>query len=161
ETIGLIEAGRRTLDMWEFLWLRRLFPNLGYVDFLRLDPSDEPIAINPTLIVDSGTLPSFFRDGRANPHRRGDLQIATRIAESQDAAIKAARKLGVDPETIQTASLKLWNRSLTQERDDRLTADPDVSTRSRQALRGHVTRELISELQQEIKPTTKTKTRRK
>src|SRR5215510_872737 len=60
ETVGLIEGGRRTLDMWEFLWLKRLFPTLQYVDFFRLDFSGEPVAITSTLVVDSETLPSFF-----------------------------------------------------------------------------------------------------
>jgi hypothetical protein len=53
--------------------------------------------------------------------------------------------LGVEPLAVAKAARKLWDRSLTEERDRRLERR-DATPRSVQALRGHVTRALIAEL---------------
>jgi transcriptional regulator with XRE-family HTH domain len=73
---------------------------------------------------------------------------ADSLAES-----KAAAKLGTDAKYVTVAAFGLWRRSLTEERDRRLSdrvAD-DISARSRQAARGHITRELLSELEPAIR----------
>jgi len=98
---------------------------------------------------------------------RGDAPL-------RDAEIKAARKLGVEGHVIVETAQKLWNRSLPDERDARLRSNsiyntlttpegrPIVAKHSLQALRGHITRQLLVELRKEIKPNvTKPKTRRK
>jgi hypothetical protein len=60
---------------------------------------------------------------------------------------KAARALGTLAGPIGPASYLLWGRSLTQERDARLSdGETRGSSRSMQARRGHVTRQLIIEL---------------
>lgn len=81
---------------------------------------------------------------------------------------KAARKYDVEPETIRRLAQRLWGRSLDAERDERVREDlafqdewpemaemfnPKVEAippRSLQAIRGHVTRELLSELEPKV-----------
>jgi hypothetical protein len=74
------------------------------------------------------------------------------LAEVSDTERYAARKLGTTSERISEAALRRWGRTLAQERDRRLgeRAD-DASPRSRQALRGHITRELMAELGDELR----------
>jgi hypothetical protein len=47
-----------------------------------------------------------------------------------------------------------WGRSLTEERDRRVAAQasPDATPRTRQAVRGHVTRELMATLAPIVEP---------
>lgn len=79
-----------------------------------------------------------------------DLKVldATVEAAAGEAERKAAKKLGASTVTVSAASFALWGRSLTDERDGRMTASLDA--RSRQAKRGHVTRVLLGELQARI-----------
>jgi hypothetical protein len=68
-----------------------------------------------------------------------------------DAERHAARKLGTTPEQINVAALRRWGRTLAEERDHRLSEQTaELSARSRQALRGHITRDLLTELQDEL-----------
>jgi transcriptional regulator with XRE-family HTH domain len=62
---------------------------------------------------------------------------------------KASRSLGVSPEEVARAAGSLWSRSLTEERDVRLSklALKGSSPRTIQALRGHITRTLLKELE--------------
>jgi transcriptional regulator with XRE-family HTH domain len=85
----------------------------------------------------------------------------------------AARALNVEPERVVRAAYRRWGRGLTEERWLRVGArilglapdsseglieeltllrsgEPEIPPRTRQALRGHVTRELIEELRQTI-----------
>lgn len=61
---------------------------------------------------------------------------------------KAARALGVAPNSIIVASMQIWGRLLMEERDNRLAMAKQESLTSRkaQALRGHITRSLLREL---------------
>lgn len=73
-----------------------------------------------------------------------------------EAEKKIARKFHLSPSAVAILARKKWNRSLTEERDARIGVvgnDPDP--RRRQALRGHVTRELIEELAPELKKLSK------
>lgn len=65
-----------------------------------------------------------------------------------DAERKAARKLGVDALKLSAAAHGRYGRSFTAERDARVDeqAPADASPRSIQALRGHVTRAMLTEL---------------
>lgn len=71
-----------------------------------------------------------------------------------EAEEKAARKLGEPKAVIVAAAVKLWGWTLTQERNMRtLRQRPDEA--SQRAVRGHVTRELLSELVELLEPATK------
>ncbi len=66
-----------------------------------------------------------------------------------EAEQKAARKLGVHPAAVALAAQKLWQRSLTAERDRRVAErSPAGSPRRVQAMRGHITRLLVGELRE-------------
>jgi transcriptional regulator with XRE-family HTH domain len=69
-----------------------------------------------------------------------------------EAELKAARKLGVRPGEIDDAAQRLWKRSLTEERDRRVEeiAPAKVERSSLQAMRGHVTRSLLTEIEAEL-----------
>lgn len=60
-----------------------------------------------------------------------------------------AKKLGVNPLDLAAASLGLWGQCMADEREARLGAA--TQPRSRQALRGHVTRSLQKELAQKLR----------
>lgn len=66
-----------------------------------------------------------------------------------EAEQKAARKLGVSPDVVAAAALELWSNSFTSERNDRVQkqANPGASPRTLQALRGHVARKMLEEIQ--------------
>jgi len=66
-----------------------------------------------------------------------------------EAEQKAARKLGVTPEVIAAAALELWSNSFTSERNDRVQKQTNIgaSPRTLQALRGHVARKMLDEIQ--------------
>lgn len=63
---------------------------------------------------------------------------------------KAATRLGLDLLELGVLTHHLWRRSLTAERDRRLSEQQreGASARSVQALRGHITRVLLDELRQ-------------
>lgn len=69
-----------------------------------------------------------------------------------DAERHAARKLHTTPERINLAAMHLWGQTLAGERDRRLDElAADAPPRRRQALRGHITRELMTELEDELR----------
>lgn len=71
------------------------------------------------------------------------------LSSAGEAEQKAARRLGVSPQTIAEAAYDTWRRSLTDERNSRVEelTNSEKSARSVQALRGHVTRQLLNELE--------------
>jgi len=95
-----------------------------------------------------------FPDVLADAGRFGieDRSLLARAAdEVGDAERHAARKFGTTPERINVAALSLWGRTLAAERDHRLSEQArDASARSRQAVRGHITRDLMTELRAEL-----------
>lgn len=156
-TIAAIEAGRRSIELGEVVLLA-LALYTAVTDLL---------AGNGVAQVGDGTklsladirrvLTSDARPGQEaldDVHRRifsARKQAYERVMLSAggEAEQKAARKLGVPPQVIAEAAYDLWRRSLTDERNARVEAkatDP-ATTRSSQALRGHVTRVLVSEIE--------------
>lgn len=90
--------------------------------------------------------------GKPRPNAWPDLdddELASADAAAVgDAERKAAERLGVDAVTVARAALVTWRRSLVDERDRRVKkqAAEDATSRTIQAERGHVTRELLEEL---------------
>lgn len=76
-----------------------------------------------------------------------DVVKAERTA-SGEAEVKAARKLGVSPFVVSLLAHRLWGQSFTDHRDKVVNdrAEPSTDRRSIQARRGHVTRQLLSDL---------------
>jgi len=80
----------------------------------------------------------------------GDREHLRRPGPPSEAERYAARKLGITPEIVAEAATGLWGRTLDDERDRRLSVAPSPSARSRQARRGHITRDLLTELSHEL-----------
>ncbi len=75
-----------------------------------------------------------------------------RVSAQKDAEMKAAKRLGITPFEVAVLAVKLWGHGLTEERD-RLLASHDRegdSPRTHQARRGHVTRDLLHQLEKEM-----------
>jgi transcriptional regulator with XRE-family HTH domain len=97
------------------------------------------------------TRPGHFTEVVADARRLGLRRHADAdraVAGIGDAERYAARKLGTTPERINLAALATWGRTLAEERDHRVRTQDvgESSPRGLQALRGHVTRELLTEL---------------
>jgi transcriptional regulator with XRE-family HTH domain len=71
---------------------------------------------------------------------------AERLARG-DVETKAAQRIDVDPADLSIAAFGRFGRSFTDERDARLGEVADTSKRSLQALRGHITRQVLAELE--------------
>jgi transcriptional regulator with XRE-family HTH domain len=69
----------------------------------------------------------------------------------READTYAAERLGVSADDVGRRARVLWGRTLTDERDARTEkrVAPDASPRSRAIVRGHVSRELLAELEGE------------
>jgi transcriptional regulator with XRE-family HTH domain len=84
------------------------------------------------------------------PLTSSDLTMVNQALEDADGAVEqqAARGLRVSAFAVALAARRLWNRSLTEQRDDRLAQHRRgaPSARRLQALRGHHTRALLVEL---------------
>lgn len=89
-----------------------------------------------------------FRAVMAIAPGRDSRELLAAERAAGDAERIAARRLGVPFAVVVAASLATWGHGLTEERDTRATqrAGPGAQARSAQAARGHVTRELYSEL---------------
>jgi hypothetical protein len=67
-----------------------------------------------------------------------------------EATVKAARRLHMTPSQVHSLATMLWQRSVTEERDRRVgPPGDDEDRRALQARRGHVTRDLMRELEKE------------
>jgi transcriptional regulator with XRE-family HTH domain len=128
--------------------------------------ADELLAIGPAY---GTSIPTLFRDA-------GEVRLSgavtfegSRIAQvfagrglvlEEDAddlgepEVRAARSLGIEPDALLLLSILRWGRSLSSERDRRTAerSGPGASARTLQAVRGHVTRELLDELAPDVGP---------
>jgi transcriptional regulator with XRE-family HTH domain len=169
-TIAAIELGQRRLPLGELA----LIP----VVLAEADVTGGRILALADLVPDDDRLVRVARGlelpAKAARALLGGQEVALPtppIAEAcGDAETKAASTLRVSPEAIVQAAHRRWGRSLTAERDRRveaytapmLTLDPAEAARPGwprrlQAIRGHVTRELLEELRPLLKGTTKKK----
>jgi hypothetical protein len=74
--------------------------------------------------------------------------IAVARHTRSEAELRAARTLGVKPTEMSVAAYALWGRSLTEERERRLSEmdEAEAPLRNLRGYRGHVTRELLCDL---------------
>lgn len=170
-TVKNIEEGTRDISLSEFFPLVYLLP----VQFEELFPEDMVLELDGGRHVrggaelrallepqqDATVTPKTVRLGVAAEEDRA-LPI-TPVLGSEEPTLadgKAAQALQTSVALVRGASQRLWGRDLASERDHRVQAkleSREVSARSLQALRGHVTRELLNELKPHIKPKRRTK----
>jgi transcriptional regulator with XRE-family HTH domain len=154
DTASHVEDGSRAVSFEEVLVLLRVFK----IGLSGLFPDDHPPlelsrahVWEPAGLVDilNGVFQQQDEDEVQRWQAEDEEAAITRLAE-----VKAAQALGVGRADLNMAARRLWGRGLTAERDRRLaeaTGDREVSARSRQAMRGHVTRQLLAELSQTMR----------
>lgn len=111
-------------------------------------PDDELKAL---LRADRPDLDEDVELARKEAGLRDEGMIGVWIGEArrQEAERKAARALKVSTSHVAAYALRLWGRSLTEERDARLV-DTDYVAASEQAVKGHITRQLLTEMRELI-----------
>lgn len=151
DSVRHIEDGSRSVgdDLVALLLIFRV----GLGDFLGTD--GPPVLIGQYRLERPAELVgivngTFFTSGLA-------LERSLPLQGQQDrfraAEEKAARALGVSVSALNEASHRLWKWYLSDEREFRLEAaigGREVSARSRQALRGHITRKLLDDLREAL-----------
>jgi hypothetical protein len=159
-TVAAIELGQRGLMLGEFIMLPLVFLEVG---IHRADGT-------PLQLEDF--VPQYVEENMPNvPVVPGGLQMPLKIVRTllrgghpsaKDlpqqrpagpgvAERKMARKLGCSTTAVMNLAQELWQRTLSEERDARIGARAaQLDRRSLQAVRGRVTRALVSELKQII-----------
>jgi len=116
-----------------------------------------PMTESPIVAQNVAVSDCLWPGQRQQDHRstqgRTSFQILTDAHADtlSDAERKAARRLGTFPLAVAAAARKRWGQSFTDERDKRVAAEAptDATPRTLQALRGHITRRMIDDLEKE------------
>jgi hypothetical protein len=187
-TVATIELGRRNLSAGELLLLPRIVAEvgLGRVSLASLIPNDgRLVRLADDAVVPARRLRAWLPEWRApyptyprlipawrRKPRGPVISLAALDALDRSAERHAARRLGIEAETVAQAAQARWGHSLSDERDARVrerearlhaayvVATPADVARRRQAERGHVTRALLDELRPLVNPTKKRRRRR-
>jgi hypothetical protein len=167
-TVAAVEAGQRSLALEELAGLCGVFYR-DLTALLSLDEGEEGLHFAGELwqpsqvVVELGRGRHMRWAGILESLREGaPLHIALlggpssldwSNEPSDPMYVKAARALGVTVAEVEKASRKLYGRALPEERDRRLGEVEDLAPRTLQARRGHITRELLSELRGKFEST--------
>jgi hypothetical protein len=168
-TIAAIELGRKELTLGELLLMPLILKEAGVsrapLSLGDLIPTDDrPVEVWPGLqlsLPDARTLLT----GGAETREIRPVNVGVDIRDLQacdTAEQKAASTLRVPARAIVDAAYALWDQSLSMERRQRLqrsSAAPGATERRRQALKGHITRELLDELRPRLKKSKRRSTR--
>lgn len=166
-SVGELEAGRRRLSAEELLLLPHLLRSAAGgmggtgVASMLTTAAKQANARRPRLLigavqVDDETITSWLSDGLGASNVKhstpGWTDVMAKAAEHHtpgDAERKAARKLGISPTEVVDRSIAAWGVRLSAERDRRVAerAPTDASASVLRALRGHVSRQLLEELE--------------
>lgn len=166
--VATVESGDRQLVLEELVAFARVF-GLPIAELLPVTNEGERF---PSVRIGSDglLLPAFrwylsggHQGNRDDDHQRKsldrddfDTEYADTLLEHEETVRKAAGRLGVDRQTVQRVALELWAMSLPRRRDadlaDQLREQglTKVAIRSRQALRGHITRRLLAQMRAAI-----------
>lgn len=158
-TIAALEGGKRGVELGEVVLLA-LILNSSVAELLAGD--DLTLVgdgtgmwlddVRDVLTSDHQTAQESFPDihSRVSKAKAVDMHDLVMLSANGEAEQKAARKLGVTPQTIAQAAYDIWGRSLTDERNlrvEQIDWVDETATRQVQAYRGHVTRELLDEIE--------------
>jgi hypothetical protein len=160
--VRTLEAGRRELSIDEYAVLQVILERLGAgpssvllesgPDIVRLQVPALHLA-HESLVTRGPELPNPYAELVARcrawwPNARFLHVEAAYAAAGRELEQRLARQIQMDPVVVALVALKTWGRSLSEERDHRIAAQvgPGVEARALQALRGHVTRTLRTEL---------------
>lgn len=151
-TITALEGARRTLTVSELVLLA-LTLDTSVAELLAgrgnaLLGDDTELSLSDVRALLSGNKEGADIRRRIHKARQAKYKRPM-LAVNGEAEQKAARNLGVTSQAIADAAYDLWSQSLTEERDARLEEEGSHlhSQRSLQALRGHITRRLVREIE--------------
>lgn len=174
-TVTQIESQSRLLSLDEFLLLPMIL-QCSLTDLVTVEEDDRSVVLGYGTILDGATLPRLVsQDGPqlneddvpmlpALEYRldsrikeavtRGGLEqtllsyLKIREGARGEAERKAAQTLKIAAVDITGLSLRLWGKTLTEERDARAQEQADQGKEQR-AVRGHITRALLRDIQDE------------
>ena len=112
----------------------------------------DPVAAQNAAIANHLWPAHHHQDPRSSEYQANvGILKAAHVDALSDAECKAARRLRTFPLAIAATARKLWGQSFTEERDRRVAkeASTDATPRTLQALRGHVTRRMLEDLEKE------------
>jgi transcriptional regulator with XRE-family HTH domain len=157
-TVAQLETGRRELAVDEYLALPAIY-GCTLEEFL--GSGQRLVQLLPGLTVSRSELtrPTVGRRSSlraasvGGPTPSGTARASVSSGLVSDSEMKAARKIFGGPHAatrLTDEAQRLWGRSLVAEREARVAeiASTDTSGRTLQALRGHVTRGLLADLEQ-------------
>jgi len=157
-TVAQVEVGARRLTLEEFVVLALAYETTPAA--LVVGADDELVELTPDARVTVAQLRALWsgQGAAVQPVPSGRRSVAETararlragrdgVAEPSEADRRAARRLGLSLEEALAAAMKRWGRTLSDERDRRLAEQAaELSPRQLQALRGHITRDLLTEL---------------
>ena len=166
-TVAAVENGTKTLDVTELILLAGTL-SLGVLQLL---DSDGEVWLSPDAYCSMKVIRNILTTEEYLDMTRSEIEVEVgapgggrpitpaELVGRGEAEQKAARRLGWTPSEVAQVALVLWGQSLSDERDDRVVdnwldgdetelfyGEDDRSNRTLQAIRGHVTRELLKEL---------------
>jgi len=156
-SVAALEQGTRDLGAAEllalpFIWAEASAQQPGFTAagmslFELISPGlNVKVALSDELVLTYKQAKSFIDEGGQAYRVKAGGAVVT------EAEQKAAVRLDVAVDDLQAAAFVLWDRSMPNERDRRVAKQkkPEASARTVQALRGHVTRELLTELAEHL-----------
>lgn len=167
-SVTSLEIGRRGLSADELLLLPLALVFLDGGDHTLaelLDGAPENVTRPTGHPAGTGFLRHMLEGGNAAAAGAVDRWLAAGAGDPDDEEFlafmasreperHAGRTLDVPPERVAEVAYKRWGRGLTEEReartDERRREGNDLSPQRLQALRGHVTRELLREIRDEL-----------
>lgn len=157
--VAALENGRKKVDIGEAVLLARAL-DVSVADLIESDRIElAPGAITTGAVLRdalSGMVPAAEAERQRAAGRRAALVDAMAI---QDSVVTLARRLRIPPEVVASGAVDLWDRGFLAERESRMAerGAPPFSPQdreqvaTRQAIRGHVTREMYDELAEHLK----------
>jgi hypothetical protein len=165
-TVAMLEAGRRRLTLEEWLLLPQVFDRADAAPLTLPEclPDAGVARLTPYAAVEVDVLRAVCR-GQTMDAAWAAAAAAdpVTLASRGEAERKAAQALHLSAHAVARAAQRRWGRSLTEERDHRFAekwtqlyeppvpALTDVAPGFVQALKGHITRQLLAELRQRKK----------
>lgn len=119
---------------------------------IRLEPYDVDLEANQVMQLLAGDQSQSKPDPSWAEHQSVVVrmnQVGTRSGESEAATARWAKLFNMEPPSFIWLTQEVFDgRTLTEERDRQLEGLGDVTFQRRTALRGHVTRRLLGQLEQ-------------
>ena len=146
-TVGSLEAGMRHPGIGDVLLMCAAL-NATLDDLLRAasESGECTVELAPGVTVGTQALRDRLRGG-------GGWAVTQPVAGDAaptEAERYAARRVGTSPAEVRRAAIALWSRNFDEERDARIEGVAAMTSRSRQARRGHVSRQMLAEIGREL-----------